>query len=121
MTKTVSIREMTRHYITREYRSRLLLQRLLKAIALLLAVAFCLSVMLELFKGVPFLYTVEETTVTVTAGDTLWQIASEHIGEYPGGIRSYLAEICRRNGLTGIDTIHAGTVLTLPIYSYLLS
>ena len=47
-------------------------------------------------------------------------IAARHIGEYPGGMNGYLAEICRRNGLTNVDEIASGTELRIPIYRYRL-
>ena len=96
------------------------MRRLTKIITLLLLAALLLFTFVTVTKALPFFYAVDEKTVTIAAGDTLWSIASKHIGEYPGGIHGYLAEICRRNGIENIDCIASGSELILPIYRYRL-
>lgn len=53
----------------------------------------------------------EPTVISVSAGDTLWSIASE----YAGGkdIRSMIDDIMDMNGLTSAD-IHVGDTLMIP-------
>ncbi len=97
-----------------------LLKALTRAIGILLLIALLLSVGLALTKQMPFFYSVSEETVTVASGNTLWAIAGDHIGEYPGGIRAYMAEIRRLNGLDGSDLLRVGTELIIPIYRYKL-
>jgi len=94
---------------------------LLTAIGILLLTALILSAGLFITRQLTAFYTISETTVTVTAGNTLWSIAGEYIGEYPGGIRSHIAEICKRNGIENTDFVAAGTEIQVPIYRYKLS
>lgn len=56
------------------------------------------------------------TSIQVQKGDTLWNIASEHIsGEY-ASMNDYIAEICEINHISDSD-IHSGQYLTIPYYS----
>lgn len=56
------------------------------------------------------------TSIQVQKGDTLWDIASEHIsGEY-ASMNDYIDEICEINHVSDSD-IHSGQYLTIPYYS----
>lgn len=56
------------------------------------------------------------TSIQVQKGDTLWNIASEHIsGEY-ASMNDYIEEICKINHISDSD-IHSGQYLTIPYYS----
>ena len=121
MTGTLNERHLTRIVLQEQLRSRKLIEKLTRAIGILLLTALILSAGLFITRQLTAFYTVSETTVTVTAGNTLWSIAGEHMGEYPGGIRSYIAEICKRNGIENTDFVAAGTEIKVPIYRYKLS
>lgn len=112
---------VTDRFIKKQERAHALLTKLSKLLAFSLAVAFILTAFLTVTKALPIFYTVSESTVTVAPGDTLWGIARENMGEYPGTVRSYLAEIRRLNNLDASASIVAGTTLVLPIYSYIFS
>ena len=118
MTGYINQRNLARVLENEALKSKVLMKHLTKAICILLAAAFIMSAALLLSKQLEICYTVRESVITVNAGDTLWNIADEYIGEYPGGIRGYIAEICRRNGIENIDQIAAGTRLTVPVYHY---
>lgn len=55
----------------------------------------------------------DTTTVTVSAGETLWQIAAEANPE--GDIRDTIDEIVELNSLPGA-TVQPGTEIAVPIY-----
>ena len=118
MTGTINERALTQMFVTEQLRARHLIRQLVLAICFLLALALLLSALLTVSRQIPLCYTVSEQTVTIASGDTLWEIAGEHMGEYPGGIRSYLAEICRRNGIESSQLLAVGTTLIVPIYEY---
>lgn len=120
MTTTAHMHRLTATLIDEQHKAQALMRKLTKMIGLLLTISLLLSVFLAATKALPFCYTISEMTVTVAAGDTLWDIAARHIGEYPGGMNGYLAEICRRNGLSNVDEIASGTELRIPIYHYRL-
>jgi len=120
MTTTAHFHRMTTTLIDEQRKAHALMTKLLRLIGILLAVCLILSVLLTVTKALPMFYTVSDVSVTVMAGDTLWEIASRHIGEYPGGMNGYLAEICRRNGIENVDQIASGTVIRIPIYRYRL-
>ncbi len=121
MTGTINERTIARIVLQEQLRARKLIEKLTRAIAILLLTALILSAGLVITKQMTVFYSVSEATVTVTAGNTLWGLAEEHKGEYPGGIRSYIAEICKRNGIENTDFVAAGTEIHLPIYRYKLS
>ena len=121
MTGNLNERYLTHIIWQEQLRSRKLIASLTRVIGVLLLIALLLSATLWITKQMVPFYSVSETTVTVTAGNTLWSIAGEHIGEYPGGIRSYIAEICKRNGIINTDLVTAGTEIQVPIYRYKLS
>ena len=121
MTKNASSSRMAAVMISEQIRTLHLIRRLVKAVTVLLCIAFLLTAMLSVTKTLPFFYRVSEDSVTVRPGDTLWLIAEENMGDYPYGIRSYVAEIRRLNGMGHSSEIVSGTTLVLPIYSYLLS
>lgn len=56
------------------------------------------------------------TSLEIQEGDTLWEIASEHITEEYASVTEYVNEIKVLNHL-GDDSIHAGQYLTIPYYS----
>ncbi len=56
------------------------------------------------------------TSVTVSAGDSLWSIADEYHTVECGDMRDYIREIKRLNHLA-TDDIHAGAALVIPYYS----
>ena len=120
MTGTINERYLARIVLQEQLRARRLIQTLTRMIGILLLTAFVLTACLLITKQMTAFYSISETTVTVTSGNTLWGLAEEHMGEYPGGIRSYIAEICRRNGIHNIDFVAAGTELRIPIYRYKL-
>lgn len=120
MTNTAHVTRLTYTLIEEQRKAHALMTKLTKVIALLFAAALLLSALLAVTKALPIFYTVSETTVTVSAGDTLWEIAAQHIGEYPGSMNGYLAEICQRNDIENIDKIASGTEVRIPIYRYRL-
>jgi hypothetical protein len=118
MTANVTERHIASLLFIEQRRTLRLLKILSVTIAILLLVALFLSAGLALTKQMPLFYTVSEETVTVTAGSTLWGIAGEYLGEYPGSIRAYVAEICRANDLTYANVLPVGIELVIPIYHY---
>lgn len=56
------------------------------------------------------------TSVEVKNGDTLWDIASEHITEEYSGLQEYVTEVKELNGLSN-DNIRSGQSLIIPYYS----
>ncbi len=56
------------------------------------------------------------TSVEVKNGDTLWDIASEHITEEYDSLQEYVMEVKALNGLQG-DSIKSGQNLVIPYYS----
>lgn len=57
------------------------------------------------------------TSVTVEAGDSLWQIAGDYIDSHYDSRESYIAEVRSINHLADNDTIYAGQLLIVPYYS----
>lgn len=121
MTKSISSYKIAEELVREQIRSMRLIRRLAKAVVTFLAVAALLTFILSFARSMPFFYSVTEDTVIVSPGDTLWQIAEENIGDYPYGIRSYLAEIRRLNDMGGSSDIVSGSSLRLPVYRYVLS
>ena len=120
MTRVMNQRQISTLLLNEQLRTKRLLKLLTRAIGVLLLTALILSASLAMTKQMPIFYTVSEETVTVVSGNTLWGIAGTHMGEYPGSIRAYMAEIRRLNGLSGTDTLPVGTELIVPIYHYKL-
>lgn len=56
------------------------------------------------------------TSVEVKNGDTLWDIASEHITEEYKSLQEYVIEVKALNGLQS-DSIKSGQSLVIPYYS----
>lgn len=56
------------------------------------------------------------TSVEVKKGDTLWDIASEHITEEYRSLHEYVAEVKALNGLRS-NYIRSGQSLVVPYYS----
>lgn len=56
------------------------------------------------------------TCVEIKNGDTLWDIASEHITKEYGSLQEYVAEVKALNGLQS-DNIRSGQSLIIPYYS----
>ena len=56
------------------------------------------------------------TSIRVNAGDTLWQIAGEHMTEDYKDIHEYMNEICSINHISK-DEIQTGQYLVIPYYS----
>ncbi len=56
------------------------------------------------------------TTIQIQKGDTLSQIALDHMTEECGSLDEYLEEICEINHISR-DSIHSGRYLTIPYYS----
>lgn len=55
-------------------------------------------------------------SIVVSANDTLWSIAEEHMDrEHYDSINDYINEVRAMNSLTG-DSIHYGTHLVIPYY-----
>ena len=54
-------------------------------------------------------------SIMVEHGDTLWSIATEHMGD-TSDTKSFVEEIRKLNGLHG-DNITAGSYLVIPYYS----
>lgn len=57
------------------------------------------------------------TSVVVESGETVWEIASEHITPEYGTLSELIDEISFINNLDDACTIKAGTVLIIPYYS----
>ncbi len=58
------------------------------------------------------------TSVTVEAGESLWDLAGEYADDVHYAVRDdYIAEVCRINHLADKDSITAGQTLILPYYS----
>lgn len=56
------------------------------------------------------------TSIQVQKGDTLWNIANEHMTEEYASVNDYIEEICEINHIADSD-IHSGQYLTIPYYS----
>lgn len=113
-------KEMANIIRAEEIRLKRLIGNLARMAAIFLAVAMALTFLLRLSKIFPIFYTVDEYSIEVKAGDTLWKIAEENKGDYPYGIRSYIAEIRELNGIEGVSVVQNGQSLKLPIYKYIL-
>lgn len=120
MTKTSTCIRHAEVYAREQVRLLRLIKRIAKGLALALTVAILLTFLLSFTKAMPFFYKVTEDSVTVTPGDTLWVIAEENMGDYPYGIRSYVAEIRRLNGMGHSSDIVSGESIRLPVYRYIL-
>lgn len=107
--------------LKRQEAAKDVMKALSKVLAAVLIAALIMSAFLAVTKALPIFYTVSEKTVTVASGDTLWGIAQNNMGQYPGSIRSYLAEVRRLNSLEPSEVIVTGTTLVLPVYSYVFS
>lgn len=58
------------------------------------------------------------TSVTVEAGESLWDLAGEYVdGVHYDSRESYIAEVCSINHLTDVNSITVGQMLILPYYS----
>lgn len=57
------------------------------------------------------------TSVTVEAGETLWDIAGEFISDDFESVKDYIKEVKHINHITE-DRIYAGEELIVPYYSY---
>jgi len=116
MTGYANNQYFTQMMLKEQFRTRCLLRGLMRVILLLLLVALLLTAGLAVAKQFPAFYHVTPATVTVSAGSSLWEIAEEHMGEYPGTVHGYIAEICRLNGIENPALIQSGSRLTIPIY-----
>lgn len=56
------------------------------------------------------------TSITVSAGDSLWSLASEHMGNHYASASDYIDEVMNMNALSD-ETIYAGQHLIIPYYS----
>lgn len=56
------------------------------------------------------------TSIVVTSGDTLWTIASAHMGSHYESESDYIKEVIHMNSLKN-DTIYTGQHLVIPYYS----
>lgn len=54
-------------------------------------------------------------SITITADDTLWEIAARYHTERNGSIKDYIHLIKKCNNMTS-DTIYAGSHLIIPVY-----
>ena len=58
------------------------------------------------------------TSVTVGAGESLWELAGEYMdSEHYDSRKSYIEEVCSINHLTDENSVTAGQMLILPYYS----
>lgn len=58
------------------------------------------------------------TDITVKTGESLWEIAGEHVdGIHYDSRESYISEVCSINHLADENAISAGQILILPYYS----
>ena len=94
--------------------------KLLKLSAAFLA-AFCMIVIcavsysvLDTHANDGFKY---YTSVTVEAGDSLWQIAGDYIDSHYDSLESYIAEVRSIYHLADNDNIYAGQILIVPYFS----
>ena len=94
--------------------------KFLKLSAVILA-AFCMIVIcaasynvLDTHANDGFKY---YTSVTVEAGDSLWQIAGDYIDSHYDSRESFIAEVRSINHLADNDTIYAGQILIVPYFS----
>lgn len=90
-------------------------------IAAILIVTICILIVLGSFLGSSSKASSDKnykyyTRVEIKNGDTLWDIASEHITEEYSSLQEYVAEVKALNGLQG-DSIRAGQSLIIPYYS----
>lgn len=53
--------------------------------------------------------------VLIGSGDTLWQIASEYVGESQD-VRELIHQICKINGISA-DSIYPGQMIRIPVQS----
>ena len=57
------------------------------------------------------------TSVTVEAGDSLWQIAGDYIDSHYDSRENYIAEVRSINHLADNDSIYTGQILIVPYFS----
>lgn len=57
------------------------------------------------------------TSVTVEAGESLWDIADDYIDGHYDSRDNYIAEVCSINHLDENGTVMAGQTLIVPYYS----
>lgn len=97
----------------REQNSRLLANRLIKVVVLvILLTATCTGVVSAFASSDPVVDRTQLETVVVMPGDTLWEIALSHKPD-SRDTRAYIKEIKDVNGMA-ISSIQAGEVLLLP-------
>lgn len=57
------------------------------------------------------------TSITVEAGESLWDIAGDYMGSSYDSRDSYIAEVCSINHLADANDIMRGQTLIIPYYS----
>lgn len=107
------LRRIRRKKKQKAVRRRLILAALAASLALLLGVCLTGFSGISVTKAPSYKY---YTAVTVRCNDTLWDIASRHMGEEYSSVKAYIKEIKEVNGMKS-DAVYYGQKLILPYYS----
>ena len=121
MTSYIDNNKIAQNFFDEAKRTATALKKLLRIIAVLLLIAAVISIFMTVSRNLKICYRISENLITLKTGDTVWDIAENNIGEYPLGIRSYVAEICRINDILNVDCVFAGEKIIVPIYTYKFS
>ncbi len=111
----------------RIYKNRIRRHRIVRCQRIALAMIIAIIVFLFMFLASTIVLEAEADTfvpeykyyktVTVHAGDTLWNIATDNFSEeHYEDINSYMDEICSINNILG-DEINAGEDIVVPYFS----
>ena len=57
------------------------------------------------------------TDIVIQKGESLWDIANEHMTEEYDSPKTYIKEVKSINSLTDVDKIYAGQRIVIPYYS----
>ena len=57
------------------------------------------------------------TDIVIQKGESLWDIANEHMTEAYDSPKTYIKEVKSINSLTDVDKIYAGQRIVIPYYS----
>ncbi len=85
--------------------------------AVIIAAILVIASFFLVINGASGEYSVEYAHHTVKAGQTVWEIASDYMGEQDktNDVRELVWDIARTNNIQQ-KYIHAGDVLTIPLY-----
>ncbi|MBR1670035.1 MAG: LysM peptidoglycan-binding domain-containing protein [Butyrivibrio sp.] len=109
-------------------RNKLRRQRIVRRQIVLLSLAVALIIFMIIFLASSFMSDAKSDsyeplfkyykTVTVHAGDSLWNIARDnYTAARYSSIDEYMSEICSINAISDIDRLNAGEAVIIPYYS----